>query len=57
MNIGDALCEALDRANWIACLAVRMALRKEEVAEILPLILIVFIFVYLGFEHFLPYGN
>ena len=39
-------------ANWIVCLAVRMALRcKEEVAKILVLILIVFIFVYLGFEH------
>ena len=39
-------------ANWIVCLAVRVALRcKEEVAKILVLILIVFIFVYLGFEH------
>ena len=39
-------------ANWIVCLAVRIALRcKEEVAKILVLILIVFIFVYLGFEH------
>ena len=39
-------------ANWIVCLAVRMALRcKEEVAKILILILVVFIFVYLGFEH------
>ena len=39
-------------ANWIVCLAVRVALRcKEEVAKILALILIVFIFVYLGFEH------
>ena len=34
------------------CLAVRVALRcKEEVAKILVLILIVFMFVYLGFEH------
>src|SRR6476620_11286555 len=39
-------------ANWIVCLAVRVALRcKEEVAKILVLILIVFIFVYLGLEH------
>ena len=39
-------------ANWIVCLAVRIALRcKEEVAKILILILVVFIFVYLGFEH------
>jgi len=39
-------------ANWIVCLAVRTALRcKEEVAKILILILIVFMFVYLGFEH------
>jgi nitrite transporter len=39
-------------ANWIGCLAVRVALRcNEEVAKILVLILIVFIFVYLGFEH------
>lgn len=39
-------------ANWIVCLAVRVALRcKEEVAKILVLILIIFIFVYLGFEH------
>ena len=39
-------------ANWIVCLAVRMALRcHEEVAKILILILVVFVFVYLGFEH------
>lgn len=39
-------------ANWIVCLAVRVALRcKEEIAKILVLMLIVFIFVYLGFEH------
>jgi nitrite transporter NirC len=39
-------------ANWIVCLAVRIALRcKEEVAKILVLVSIVFIFVYLGFEH------
>lgn len=39
-------------ANWVVCLAVRIALRcKEEVAKILILILVVFIFVYLGFEH------
>jgi nitrite transporter len=39
-------------ANWIVCLAVRMALRcKEEAAKILVLILVVFIFFYLYFEH------
>jgi nitrite transporter NirC len=39
-------------ANWIVCLAVRVALRcKDEVAKILVLVMIVFIFVYLGFEH------
>jgi nitrite transporter NirC len=39
-------------ANWIVCLAVRIALRcKEEVAKILILVSVVFIFVYLGFEH------
>jgi nitrite transporter len=39
-------------ANWIVCLAVRVALRcKEDIAKIAVLILIVFIFLYLGFEH------
>jgi nitrite transporter len=39
-------------ANWIVCLAVRIALRcHEEVAKILVLILVVFIFLYLGGEH------
>jgi nitrite transporter len=39
-------------ANWIVCLAVRIALCcKEEIAKILVLVLIVFMFVYLGFEH------
>ena len=39
-------------ANWIVCLAVRIALRcKEEIAKIATLLLITFIFVYLGFEH------
>jgi nitrite transporter len=39
-------------ANWIVCLAVRIALRcKEEVAKILILVSVVFMFVYLGFEH------
>jgi len=39
-------------ANWIVCLAVRLALRcKEDVAKITILVLVVFIFVYLGFEH------
>jgi len=39
-------------ANWIVCLAVRIALRcKNDVAKVLVLIFVVFIFVYLGFEH------
>lgn len=39
-------------ANWIVCLAVRIALRcKEEIAKIAVLVAVVFIFVYLGFEH------
>ncbi len=39
-------------ANWAVCLAVRLAIRmKEEVAKILILIFVVFIFLYLGFEH------
>ncbi|MGO9018713.1 MAG: formate/nitrite transporter family protein [Syntrophobacteraceae bacterium] len=39
-------------ANWIVCLAVRLALRcKEDIAKIMVLVLVVFIFVYLGFEH------
>jgi nitrite transporter NirC len=39
-------------ANWIVCLAVRVALRcKEDIAKIAVLVLIVFIFLYLGFEH------
>ena len=46
-------------ANWIVCLAVRVALRcKEEVAKILVLVLIVFTFVYLGIRTFnRQYGN
>lgn len=39
-------------ANWVVCLAVRLALRaKEDIAKIAILILVVFIFLYLGFEH------
>lgn len=39
-------------ANWVVCLAVRLALRcKEDVAKILIMILVVFMFLYLGFEH------
>lgn len=39
-------------ANWIVCLAVWMALRlKEEIAKITTIILVVFTFLYLGFEH------
>lgn len=39
-------------ANWVVCLAVRLALRcKDDLAKIVILILVVFIFLYLGFEH------
>ncbi|WP_410498931.1 formate/nitrite transporter family protein [Chitinibacter sp. S2-10] len=39
-------------ANWIVCLAVRLALRcKEDIAKIVVIILVVFMFLYLGFEH------
>jgi nitrite transporter NirC len=39
-------------ANWVVCLAVWMALRlKEEVAKMGAIILVVFTFLYLGFEH------
>jgi len=39
-------------ANWVVCLAVRLALRcKDDIAKIIILILVVFIFLYLGFEH------
>lgn len=39
-------------ANWVVCLAIWVALQlKEEVAKIAAIILVVFIFVYLGFEH------
>lgn len=39
-------------ANWIVCLAVRLALRcQEEIAKIAILILVVFMFLYLGGEH------
>lgn len=39
-------------ANWIVCLAVWVALRLDEViAKLTAMILIVFIFLYLGFEH------
>src|SRR5262249_43873228 len=49
---GSVICFKGILANWVVCLAVRIALRcKEEIAKITVLILIVFIFVYLGFEH------
>lgn len=39
-------------ANWVVCLAVRLALRcKDDIAKIAILIPVVFIFLYLGFEH------
>ena len=39
-------------ANWVVCLAVWVALRlKEEMAKMMAMICVVFIFLYLGFEH------
>lgn len=39
-------------ANWIVCLAVWVAFRlQEEISKIVSILLIVFIFLYLGFEH------
>jgi nitrite transporter NirC len=39
-------------ANWVVCLAVWVSLQlKEDIAKFVALILIVFIFLYLGFEH------
>jgi nitrite transporter NirC len=39
-------------ANWLVCLAVRLAFScKEEIAKIVMLILVVFMFLYLGGEH------
>lgn len=39
-------------ANWVVCLAVWVALQlKEDLAKIVAMILVVFIFLYLGFEH------
>ncbi len=39
-------------ANWIVCLAVWMNLQlREEIARLMVMILVVFIFSYLGFEH------
>ncbi|MEC5384856.1 formate/nitrite transporter family protein [Uliginosibacterium sp. H3] len=39
-------------ANWVVCLAVWIALRvKEDITKIVAMILVVFMFLYLGFEH------
>lgn len=39
-------------ANWIVCLAVWVNLQmKEDISRLMSIILIVFIFLYLGFEH------
>ena len=39
-------------ANWVVCLAVWVALHlKEDIAKLLSTILIVSVFLYLGFEH------
>lgn len=39
-------------ANWIVCLAVRVNLKcNEDMTKLAVLLLIVFVFLYLGFEH------
>ncbi|WP_341677814.1 formate/nitrite transporter family protein [Niveibacterium sp. SC-1] len=39
-------------ANWVVCLAIWVGLNlKEEMAKLTSTILVVFIFLYLGFEH------
>lgn len=39
-------------ANWVVCLAVWVALQvKEDFTKMVSMILVVFIFLYLGFEH------
>lgn len=39
-------------ANWVVCLAVRLSMSmKEDIAKITIIILVVFIFLYLAFEH------
>lgn len=39
-------------ANWVVCLAVWVALQvKEDVTKLLSMIAVVFVFLYLGFEH------
>ncbi|MCX9154913.1 formate/nitrite transporter family protein [Niveibacterium sp. 24ML] len=39
-------------ANWVVCLAVWVALQvKEDFTKMIAMILVVFIFLYLGFEH------
>jgi nitrite transporter len=39
-------------ANWVVCLAVWIALRvKEDITKIVVMVLVVFMFLYLGFEH------
>lgn len=39
-------------ANWVVCLAVWVGLHmKEDLARITAIILVVFVFLYLGFEH------
>ncbi len=39
-------------ANWVVCLAVWVALHlKEEIAKFASIVLIIFIFLFLGFEH------
>lgn len=48
---GILFCKGI-LANWVVCLAVWVALHlKEEIAKFASIVLIIFIFLYLGFEH------
>lgn len=51
MPAGEIFAKAM-LANWVVCLAVWLNNQlKEEIARLAAIILVVFIFLYLGFEH------
>ena len=50
-SIRFLLCKGI-LANWVVCLAVWVGLHlKEEIAKFASIVLIIFIFLFLGFEH------
>jgi len=50
-GISALFCKGI-LANWVVCLAVWVALHlKEELAKFTAIVAIIFIFLYLGFEH------